>query len=464
MNNTIAFGLYNQIGSRSAAYQEHIRGITNFAVGLQVVRYNHQAEKSTTLIEDIDLDRILEQASLLNTDYAYIVGYGYRSYNEQLVHDMIRHAEENNYSVLAHILEDNPQDRMNGFYCLHYQCLLINMHHWRSSGSPRFGNRETANTQLAEVIRSSGNFHDDYTPYEILPTGTQRHYEGPVREGWNLANEMLKQGYRIGNFTNEIRALKQHIYPEVGTELEQLLAGDTTVEVQEYNQKQYINLMTFQGFQNAVYVFNTDPMSKDCIHYNKTTKLDSIYCVAAGFKPIQLMDQCLWNDATQMVYFDYAEPALNFKQWLVENWDGRDYIAAIEHYKSTVNPGFNPIWFVGKDYTPEWNKTMEYFGGEAAWLDLWNRYRKLPHKFIRTNLFSDYKDLVADMKQHTGNNLIWFSNSFYTEASLRHFRSAELKALYENFMTALADNNQSLQICGLNDAGGNSWKHIGTIK
>jgi hypothetical protein len=461
---TIAFGLYNQINNRSESYQEHIRGITNFAVNLQIVSYNWTNKRNASLIVSNNIDDILTKANVDKPDYAYVVAYGYRSYNERLVTMMINHAEANGYSVLAHILEDNPKEPLNGFYSLNNQCFLINMEHWRNAGCPRFGRHETASTELPLVLRSSGNFHDDYTPYEIKPTGQTRQYTGQLRDGWNLASTMIKNGCSIGNFPDEIRNLKQHIYPEVGTELEQLLAGDTSVQVVEYNQKRYIDLMDFSGFQGSVYVFNTDSMAPDNIPYNKNTKLDSIYCVAAGFKPIQLMNQCNWDSNTQMVYFDYSDSALAFKKWLIETWDGRDYLGAVNKYQTEVDTNFRPIWFVGRDYTPEWNNTMEYFGGEQAWLELWDKYRKLPHKFLKTNLYSDYHDLVGDMNKHPGNNLIWFSNSFYTEASLRHFRPSELKALYEKFIADLKASNNSLQICGTTDTGSSAWQHIGQIQ
>lgn len=457
----IAFGLYNQIGNRSKSYQEHIRGITNFAVNLQVGRYNWSNNQNIRLIVDSDIDSIMLKANEDNPDYVYIVAYGYRSYNERLVNMMIDYAEVNGYSVLAHILEDNPKDRLNGFYSLHNQCFLINTADWRSAGSPQFGKYEVATAELPLIVRSEENFHDDYTPYEIKPGGQTRQYTGQLREGWNLASEMIKKGFSIGNIPNDIRNLKQHIYPEVGTELERLLAGDRSVKVLEYNQQRYIELMDFSGFQSSVYVFNTDPMTPDKIAYNKNTKLDSIYCVAAGFKPLQLLDQCDWDHNTQMVYFDYSESALDFKKWLVENWNGKDYIETIKKYQAEINKDFRPIWFVGRDYTPEWNNTMEYFGGESAWLDLWNRYRVLPHKFLKTNLYNDYQTLIADMKQHPGNNLIWFSNSFYTEASLRHFRPSELKNLYQKFILDLKTSNCSIQICGTTDTGSSAWQHVG---
>jgi hypothetical protein len=455
----IAFGLYNQLSNRSAEYQAHIRAMTNFAMTLQVNQYNWANQQQAQVIEDSSIDNIIKQADQQSADYLYVVGYGYRSYNPNLVNLMIADAEANDYSVVGHILQEK------NYYSLHYQCFLINMRHWRALGSPAFGNHDQLTNQaLSLPERSADNVHDDYTPWFLHPTGQTVTINGSVSHGWNLISAVLATGRKIGNFSHDIRRFKQHLYPEVGAELERLLAGDQTVEVQEYNQKQYVQLMDFRTPQSSVYVFNTDPMTPDYIAYNKNNALGSIYCVAAGFKPIQLMTQCGWTAQTRMVYFDYSKSALDFKRWLVENWDGIDYPGAVNTYITTVDPSFRPVWHVGQDQTPEWEKTIAVFGGQEAWLELWNKYSKLEHRYIQTNLFDDKSELIKDISSHRDNNLIWFSNSFYTEACLMNFSPAALDKLYKSFIEELEVNSDSIQICGLTNAGTSAWQHIGQIK
>ena len=457
----IKFALLNQINDRSQGYQDHVRAITDFAVSMQLTMRNIPIDE---LIVGNTIDSIIDAARSLDGDYLYIVAYGYRSYDVFLVDAMIKYAEDNNYSVLAHILEDNPENKEQGFYSLHNQCALINLNHWRHVGSPSWGNHTNVdNVTLPLVNRSTEDFHDGYTPFYILPTTETRQYTGPVREGWNLASTLLSHGFSIGNFSEELRKFKMHFYPEVGTDLEKILDGNSTIEPVEPNQRDYVRLTDFSGFQGSVYVFNTDSMNRDYIAYDKSTKLDNLYCVAAGFKPIQFLDQCKWDSTTRVIYFDYSDSALAFKEWLLKNWDGRNYLDIIQHYIAHVDPTFSPIWFGKKEYTDQWEKTMDVFGGEAAWLDLWNRYRALEHRFLKINLYYERSELIADMNQHQGNNLIWFSNSFYTEASLRHFKPAWLKSVYDTFINELKLNNTSLQICGTTSTGTPGWTHIGNV-
>jgi hypothetical protein len=180
--------------------------------------------------------------------------------------------------------------------------------------------------------------------------------------------------------------------------------------------------------------------------------------VAAGFKPLQLLKRCAWHSGTRMVYFDYSQAALDFKKWLLTNWDGRNYIQAIDQYKNSVDPTFKPIWFFGQSFEPAWTETMKVFDGETQWLEFWNQYRLLPHEFIKTNLFDDRSDLLADMRANAGNKLIWFSNSFNTEAAVRHFDRPTLSGMYNDFVADLsAVNDSQIQVCGSDWAGKKEW-------
>jgi hypothetical protein len=184
--------------------------------------------------------------------------------------------------------------------------------------------------------------------------------------------------------------------------------------------------------------------------------------VAAGFKPLWLLTQTDYSNA-RVVYIDYSGPALNYRKWLVEQWDGDDYVGAIDKYKSE-NPDFMPNWSFEKNYRPEWNKTVESFGGVDAWKTVWDKYRTLEHCYIKTNLFGDYTGVIEDMKHHQGNNLLWISNSFYTPASIRNFPPKKLKEYFDSFKKDVYDNNASIQMLGTDNKGMNNWQHHGVIQ
>jgi len=463
---TVTFGLYNQISNRNLEYQDHIKFMTEFSLNQQVGMYAGRRNQKTNIVESTNIDNIIANADTAGTDYVYIVAYGHRCVNMTIIDEMIAYAEENGYGILGHILQDNPAEPSKGFYSLHHQTVLINMDQWRAAGSPEWGTYgKVDNVELPTASRSVENFHDDYTPYWLKPTASTETFTGILREGWSLIAAFLKANQPIGNFPQNIRNSKQHIYPDSGRELQNFLANQSTstiAAISEPNQKFYLGHTSFSPTQNNVFAFNTDSMMNDNMTYNKNIRLDNIYCVAAGFKPLQLMNQCEWHLNTRMVYFDYSDSALNFKKWLYENWDGRDYIGAINYYKTNVDKSFRPIWFLDKDMTSEWDRTVEVFGGEAAWLELWRVYRLIPHKFIKTNLFGDYNELIADITENKrSNSLIWFSNSFNTEAAVRNFTRRQLQDLYLKFLEEVKDSSFSVQVCGTDQLGKVNWFHKG---
>lgn len=460
----IAFGLYDQLGRKSDTYREHVRDITMFSVNVAVRTYGADSQSTPVLIESNNITEIIEKAGSSNAEYLFMVAMGYTSFDSKLVHQMVADAEAGNYGLLGHILEDKPK----GFYQLHPQCLLVNLNAWREVGKPKFGGFETVNNKTLPVPeRSQIDIHDDYTPTYLKPTGQTVDYTGPLKEGWNLISALLLSGYAIGNFSNDIRRFKSHMYPEMEDDrFERILAGEQGVTVEEngptYGQFQYLRDTDFTMFKNSVYVFNNDSMRIDNIAYSKSTKLGTLYAVAAGFKPIQLLTQTDWS-AARVAYIDYSQPALDFKKWLWENWDGEDYIKAINDYK-VVNPSFDANWLFGKDYTPEWEKTIEIFGGREAWRKIWEQYKKTPHVFIKTDLFGEYTEMITDMKSNPGNNIIWYSNSFYTPASVRNFTPPKLDALYKKFFEDVKDANVSIQFAGCDNKCDYHWKHYGVIQ
>jgi hypothetical protein len=459
----IVFGLYDQLKNKSASYREHVRDITMFSVNVAVRSYGAESQTNPTLIESTSVEDIIKKAAETDNEYLYIVAMGYTAFDHKLAQRAIEDAEAGNYAIIGHILEDKP----TGFYQLHPQCLLVNLNAWRQHCAVYGGFETVSNVELPVPERSPMDIHDDYTPTYLKPTGQTVNYSGPLKEGWNLIASLLKAGCAVGNFSNDIRRFKSHMYPEMSDDrFERILAGDNSITLEEngptYGQYQYLKDTDFAMFKNSVFVFNNDSMRIDNIAYSKSTKLGTLYAVAAGFKPIQLLTQTDFGSA-RVAYIDYSQPALDFKRWLWETWDGEDYIKAIKDYKN-MNPSFDANWLFEKDYTPEWDKTIEVFGGRDAWKAIWAQYKKTPHVFIKTNLFGEYSEMLADMKSNQGNNIIWYSNSFYTPASIRNFSPQTLDGLYKQFVNDVKQANISIQFAGCDNKCDYHWKHYGTIQ
>jgi len=460
----IAFGLLNQLNHKSVSYQEHIRNITLFVLNTALSQTRDESTE-TILIEGNDITEIMLRAVNQEADHLFLVAMGYQSHSHTLVYQIIKEAEENNYSFVGHILEDKP----NGYFYLHDQALYVNLNTWKKIDCPEFGNwRTVVGEVLAMPNRSIEDIHDDYTPTYLKPTDKTQSFNGRLRPGATFISDILSAGYDVGNFSRQVRDQKYHLYPDIeDTRFERILNGELDITVESVGptggQNRYLSETNFDlNVTNLVFVFNNDPVSLPKISYDKNTKLDTLYAVAAGFKPIQVLVETNWS-SSRIVYIDYSQPALNFKKWLVETWDGKNYLEKINEYKQ-LNPSFRPNWLPNKDFSPEWDKTIELFGGEESWLNIWNQYKQLPHRYIHTDFFKNYNEMLEDMDLHAGNNFIWFSNSFYTPASLRNFSPSVLKSLYETFLKSLIEHNKSIHLGGSNFNGESAWIHYGEIQ
>jgi hypothetical protein len=263
----VAFSLYDQLTRKSSDYREHVRDITMFNVNISI---SESINKDTLIkfYEDSDIDRLIYKASDDNMDYIILVAMGFRTKDYTALHTIIKEAIENEHLIVGHLLEDNPQDPLNGFYHLHPQTIFIDLKQWAEIGKPKFGGIEKlTNTTLPLVERSIVNIHHDYTPTYLHPTNKIREYTGKVNEGWNLISQVLLHGKKVGNFSDNIRKYKSHMYPEMNdNRFEKILAGDTGIELPlegpTYSQAEYIKETDFVlgNYLNSVFVFNNEPM------------------------------------------------------------------------------------------------------------------------------------------------------------------------------------------------------------
>jgi len=458
--NKIAFGVYDQLSHKSKPYRDHVIAITMFGINIAL----SNTSTPSILVEDTNIDKIMESALKQDSSHLFLVSLGYQSHVPELVYQVIKEAQQNNYAFVGHILED----KQTGYYYLHDQALYVNLRVWESLGCPKFGNaRNISNENLSLPDRSPDDIHNDYTPTYLKSTGQTKEYSGLLRPGADFISDVLAGGYAFGNFSRQVRDQKYHLYPDIADDrFERILQGEKGIIVEEtgptYGQYRYLEETNFdKNVTNVVFVFNNDPTELPRLSYNTSTKLDTLYAVAAGFKPIQILTQTDWTKS-RVVYIDYSQSALDFKKWLVDTWDGTNYLEKIKEYQ-IIDPTFRPIWLPHKDFSTEWVNILSLFGGEEAWLKIWNQYRSLPHRYILTNLFGNYEEMLDDMSQHKGNNFIWFSNSFYTPASIRNFPNTTLDLLYSNFVEGLKKNNNSIHLGGCDNRKNVAWVHYGTI-
>jgi hypothetical protein len=473
----VAFALYDQLSHKDKTYRDHVRAISMFDIKVTMSRMG----TTDAVIEGDNIDSMISQAFENGYNYIYLMNIGYITSDHGLVAEIVDFAEQNHYSLVGHILEDCRyfKNQPSGFFHLHTQSFLLNLDIWDNFGQPKFGERTwVENFSIPDYSRSDENVHDDYTPLWVTPVTEPRPpgvdsnakmYTGPVSPGWNLLASLLANHSAVVNFPESFRRKKSYLYPEIDdNRFQRILAGEKGITVEAtgptYAQHHYLKETDFTNVTGAVFVFNNDSMQLERLQYFPGTKLGTLYAVAAGFKPLQLLSQ-VDCDSARVVYIDYSQDALDYRKWLVENWDGVDYMQAINTYKQ-VNPNFDPIWMPGKQalYPQEWEKTLELFGGRKQWLKFWNKYKALSHAYYKINLLGDYHDMINDMKANPGNNMIWISNSFNTPATVRNFPPGLLQHNWDKFFTDVVASNVCVQMVGFDHVGGYQNKLHGAVQ
>lgn len=468
----VVIGFYNNISERDLSYQEHIREITNFS--LDLLRRYYRELVLYDYIEDTSIDSIIEKAYSSEAEWLYLVAYGLRITDFTLLEKSLKYAEANNCGIIGHPLQVHYGDGKLGEneYLLHPQSFLLNLKLWDKIGKPKFGRKKIGKLKKHIAIRSQENFHDDYTPYWIKPTGTYEDYDGFLDTGWELIQAALDHQEPIYAFPVEVANSRMYMYPEnESKDLQDILEGklNELELVEKYKTSHnslgnYITETSFKHHRHRIYIYNTSKkIGNDKLNQGANyPKLTNLYAVGSGFKALTLLHQSNWDHTTNIVFYDYSKTTLNLKKWLTKNWDGKDYVNILRDYKenATCDCCEAPVqaiyqWnrevdiYKDEDILRErFRNIVEYFGGMESWLKFWNKFKNLNHEYITCNLLGDYSPLISHMKENEGNNLLWISNIFFSEPVLRNFHPRFIRKQYELLVSDLEQNSLKLEILG----------------
>jgi hypothetical protein len=154
-----------------------------------------------------------------------------------------------------------------------------------------------------------------------------------------------------------------------------------------------------------------------------------------------ILNRSIYTPATKVKFIDYSEISLHFKKWLVENWDGVDVFDAVTKFEEEIGKPMNWNKPFHLTYQECHEKVIEEFGGLEQWLGFWENYRKLEHEYHLIDLVLDIDKLEKLLTW--GQNYIYFSNSYNTEAGLVKWGKTKLKqSLFE--LVDLAEKTNSI--------------------
>ena len=365
------------------------------------------------------VEKILESADNAGKKYCLIACQGNLLFRGPTIINLtLKYIEENpDFFVIGHIIDKQKQKSTTGIYPgLHRQYLFVNIEKWRALGSPKFdeiGYFKDRKPVLANYECSQDTCYANYTPAYIkgLP-GEQEYTE--TSDGSNWIDIACRNDIRIDNLTDKMRDCKVFLYPYSDSEILEKVwynkQSPLVDKITNQSQKAWIRKLGYQEEieKDRVYAFNTEILSGEGI---RSQTIDHFFSVAAGFKPLAILNANGFHEKTTVTYFDWCEASLNYKRHLLETWDGVDlHKWLLEHdlrynFSSTYRGTYEEFWI----------QEVNEHGGPEAFKNLWDRYRKLEHNFCVIDIVNNPELLFDKVNKCIGNKVMWTTNIWSSE-------------------------------------------------
>ena len=414
----IAYGIYNQI-ERINNDEMYLK--TKGASLFYLERLNSKLvlEKwdPITIICRDEIHEVLQAAVDQGSDYCVMLAAGLQIKNLQFHHDLEEFIDTNKFGIAGH-----PLWKTDGRWLeLHHQFFIVNLKAYKAVGCPEYGTWAREELLLPVLKRSEENFHDDYTPLWVKPTGEHALQPG-AGQGWKLLSAMFDNGYPVITLTEKIRLSKFYTYPEHETDkFVESLRTLTTYPDMNWNQNKWINDSKF--VKDQIWLFNSESLR---IH-NNTGPYDLIVTTASGFKLFDFFKHPRLTNTARCIIYDFNPKSLawyrHFHAWpnnnlleCIREFPDRDQFTWIGQWDPTYteNQGFNNGLL----------ETFNYFGGEDQFNQYWQQFKKMPVEFVEIDLYNDPEKLVGLM-HGPGHKWINLTNIFSTDATQVIFGHAE---------------------------------------
>tara|TARA_A100001201_G_scaffold88335_1_gene77557 strand:+ start:645 stop:2042 length:1398 start_codon:yes stop_codon:yes gene_type:complete len=443
----ITIGLFDPGYIKNKQLVDKLRELTYFYVKNSAFRGNVN-EAEVRIIDCVNGEDALNASK---TEYTFLLAVG-NIVSYSFFDVLMKYIEEDKPDFSGHILQ-TPEINGTSYFFPHLQSFLIKTEHWNNFDKKNFGvEGNVTNLELTEIKRSEENIHDDYTPNWIAPGLTKQSYTGYLNKGYNIFNQFGKINKLLYAFPPSIRNEKKYLYAENDNRFADIFLNNTKWDHNDNllgEQIDFLNKTEVKNYKDSVFVYNTDDPKEVLdtqFHLEhglkkesyKKEKIDNLYCIAAGFFACNFLHLNDWDNDTKVIYFDINKKALNFKKWLNEYWDGRDYLSILKYYRKNVED-LTPIWhgqlLFNEEEEYEFQKQKIFFGGTEKWLEFWNKYRKLDHTYIELDLIQSPDELLIHLESNKDKkNLTYVSNIFYSELVLRLFSPDVLKQRTDYFV------------------------------
>lgn len=142
-----------------------------------------------------------------------------------------------------------------------------------------------------------------------------------------------------------------------------------------------------------------------------------------------------------------SRATLEFKRWLLENWDGEDYPAAIDHWRRDQAHLESQRGLSEADIAATAADIQT--GLERSFAEHWKAFRRLPHQFHRLDLLtSEHERMLKLIDPASKTTLLWFSNVFHSAYTHAILAEEENATLFRFWIEKLRRRNPQVYVIG----------------
>lgn len=293
---------------------------------------------------------------------------------------------------------------------LHDQFIVVQTKKWLELGRPLLIEQIGATLRLADYKRSVENFHDDYTPHYLSPTG--QYCNGQSRFGSCLISSVLNSGATFLNVPESIRRQKMFLYPHHGSQKILRKRWKDQVESNQLhdNHKRFFDTYYQKGKEKTTFwPYNSEPVGDVLGQMDayKQKEFDSFSGPASGLKLEFTISRLSGASIKRLIYFDVSQQQLDFKKHLWDHWAGERYQDFVESYRLQNNiPMSTRLQNV--DY--QHFTLRPWYNNEL----LYKSFSKIKEKtkevhFLNIDLISDSEKIFL-LLEDTQTPLFWVSN------------------------------------------------------
>lgn len=320
--------------------------------------------KGYKVLQWIDEDELLDEASKTNSKYALVFSTGTEFINGSNFFDSLENIIEKDFFLAGHIL-----DRGDAYYELHHQCYLINLVYYKLLGKPKIGKQELGSKhQSRKPWRSLDNWHDDYTPKQISSGNEEIDYSHKCH-GWNILRIAFENDFSVIVFDNSIRQNKIYLYPESENDFYKQLSW-------EYQRLNFCR-------EEFIHTFGTENVEIKDTYQQIITPASSDWFINYVDNP------------GRIIYYDYNEKSLNYWKENHPKLNGVEFVFV----NCDLLGGTDFLDYVDKD--------------KKTFVNLSNIFNYEGTSFFYSKSYREYKqkEITEKIKSHVKDCDIFFSLS-----------------------------------------------------